>query len=45
MPVICVTGGISQRRRCATIASANAITNPIATLISVSCRCSKNGAR
>src|SRR4051812_30640598 len=36
MPVICVIGGISHLRREGKIASENAITNPIATLVSVS---------
>ena len=43
MPVICVIGGISQRRRWASSASENAITNPIATAISVSSMCSISG--
>ena len=41
--MICVIGGISQRRRWASSASANAIAKPIATEISVSSMCSMSG--
>ncbi len=45
MPVTWVIGPASQRRRCASSASAKAMAKPIATETRVRYTCSQNGVR